>query len=144
MTVRRLVRLAPVRLTRRGLLRSGAVAGGLAGAARPDPSAAGSLRPPTTAPRLRRRALATMRRVLLPGGPGAGGYRKVVPGPGESHLRRTDLGIAPQRFRIRHRKPLIAFAQLSDVHILDAQSPLRVEYTDRFDDPSSAPTSGIF
>ena len=32
------------------------------------------------------------------------------------------------------RKPLIAFAQLSDVHVVDAQSPMRVEWTDRFDD----------
>ena len=85
-----------------------------------------------------------MRRVLLPGTPGPGGYRRLVFGPGEKHLRRTDLGIVPQRFRIRHRKPLIAFAQLTDVHVLDAQSPLRVEYTDRYDDPSSAPASGIF
>src|SRR3712207_8176331 len=85
-----------------------------------------------------------MRRVLLPGPPGPGGYRHLVFGPGEKHLRRTDLGIVPPRFRIRRPKPLIAFAQLSDVHILDAQSPARVEYSDRFDDPSSAPASGIF
>jgi metallophosphoesterase (TIGR03767 family) len=126
------------------LLRSGAVAGGLAaGATRADADAAVSL--PPTAPRSRRlRATATVRRVLLPGKPAANGYRTLLVGPGEKHLLRTDLGIMSQRFRIRHRKPLIAFAQLSDVHVLDAQSPLRVEYTDRFDDPSSAPASGIF
>jgi metallophosphoesterase (TIGR03767 family) len=134
----------PVKLTRRGLLRSGAVAGGAATAAtRPAASAAGAL--PPLAPRSRRgRASATVRRVLLPGKPGPRGYRTLVVGPGEKHLLRTDLGIEPQRFRIRRRKALIAFAQLTDVHVVDAQSPLRVEYTDRFDDPSSAPATGIF
>ncbi len=39
----------------------------------------------------------------------------------------------------RKPRPLIAFAQLSDVHVVDAQSPLRVEYSDRLDDPSPFP-----
>ena len=135
-----------MRFTRRGLLRSGAVAGGVAAAAtRPQAHSVGSLAAPAPAPRpLRTRARATMRRVLLPGQPGPKGYRTLVVGPGERHLLRTDLGFTPQRFRIRRRKPLIAFAQLSDVHVLDAQSPLRVEFTDRLDDESSAPSSGIF
>lgn len=75
---------------------------------------------------------------------GAGGYRRVVRGPGEPHLVRTDLGGTPSAGRAARRKALIAFAQLSDVHIVDAQSPMRVEWTDRLDDPSSLPTSGLF
>ena len=70
---------------------------------------------------------------------GAGGYRPVVSGPGEAHLVRTDLGALAAPGRAAGRTPVIAFAQLSDVHIVDAQSPLRLEFTDRLDDPSPLP-----
>ena len=52
---------------------------------------------------------------------------------------RTDLGAAAAPGRQASRRAVIAFAQLSDVHILDAQSPLRVEFSDRMDDPSPLP-----
>ncbi len=63
---------------------------------------------------------------------GAGGYRTVVTGPGEPHIVRTELGVAanPGRTPVA----MIAFAQLSDVHVVDAQSPLRLEFSDRLDD----------
>ncbi len=52
---------------------------------------------------------------------------------------RTDLGAQAGAGRSAARMPVIAFAQLSDVHVVDAQSPLRLEFTDRLDDPSPLP-----
>ncbi|HWM75747.1 MAG TPA: hypothetical protein VNQ53_18505, partial [Nocardioides sp.] len=123
-----------MKLTRRHLFRTGAVAVGGAtaagslGAARAsaaDAAAAEAARPVTTARTLVRGAT-----------PGPGGYRPVVPGPAESHLVRTDLGALAAPGRAGVRVPVIAFAQLSDVHVVDAQSPLRLEFSDRIDDPS--------
>lgn len=124
-------------LTRRHLLRSGAAVGGAA-ATQTLPALANAARSTV------RRRGTTLARVLGKGAAGVGGYRLLVRRPGESHLVRTDLGIGAERQRKRRRKGLIAFAQLSDVHIVDVQSPLRLEYTDRFDDPSPLPTTGIF
>ena len=59
---------------------------------------------------------------------------------------RTDLGVAaaPGRTTAPHRT-LLAFAQLSDVHVVDHQSPARVEWTDRYDDPNATgQVPGIF
>jgi metallophosphoesterase (TIGR03767 family) len=122
-----------MRITRRGLLRTGAVAGvgaGVAGSAAP---AADALTPAA------RRT--TMKRTLLKGT--GGGFQRLVRGPGERHLLRLDLDVRPRPGRRRRRRGLLAFVQLSDVHVLDAQSPLRVEFTDRQDDDPQAST-GIF
>lgn len=121
-----------MRMTRRGLLRSGAVAGVGVGVA-------GSAVPPVEAlsPAARR---TTLRRTLLKG---SGGYSPLARGPGEPHLLRLDLGVRPRPGRRRRRRGLLAFVQLSDVHVLDAQSPLRVEFTDRQDDDPQV-SSGIF
>jgi metallophosphoesterase (TIGR03767 family) len=141
-----------VKLTRRGLIRSSAVAGGAAAAAGAAPAASadsiwtpGSGASPTSptahsGPASR----TTLTRTYTRGTAGAGGYRPIVEAPGEPHLVRTDLGGTPAANRARRRKALIAFAQLSDVHVVDAQSPMRVEWTDRFDDESSVPTTGLF
>ena len=37
----------------------------------------------------------------------------------------------------RRPRPLIALGQLTDMHMLDAQSPARVEFLDRYNDPDS-------
>jgi metallophosphoesterase (TIGR03767 family) len=138
-----------VKLTRRGLFRSGAVAGGAAAAAGAAPAASadsiwtpgpGSTQATVTGPA----RATTLARTLTRGTAGAGGYRPVVEAAGEPHLVRTDLGGTPGAGRAGTRKALIAFAQLSDVHIVDAQSPMRVEWTDRFDDESAVPTTGLF
>ncbi len=125
-----------MKLTRRNLLRTGAAAVGGASAAGalgvPSPaSAAGAAAAPV--------GPATLAATLARGAAGAGGYRPLVAAPGEAHLVRTDLGAQAGAGRSAARTPVIAFAQLSDVHIVDAQSPLRLEFTDRLDDPSPLP-----
>ncbi|MFE0513296.1 TIGR03767 family metallophosphoesterase [Streptomyces sp. NPDC058964] len=58
------------------------------------------------------------------------GYQRLVAGPGEPHTIRTDLW--------SHFGPptmaLAAFAQMTDLHIVDDQSPARLEFMDRYAD----------
>jgi metallophosphoesterase (TIGR03767 family) len=68
-----------------------------------------------------------------------GGYRLVVAKQGEPYIVRTDLGAAAGAARAKQRRGLVAFAQLTDLHLIDAQSPGRVEYLDRFSDGKNAP-----
>jgi metallophosphoesterase (TIGR03767 family) len=123
-----------VHLSRRNLLRVGAT--GLAAAAVAGVTS-------TTPAHARIKSVATLTERLVPGPPGARGYRPVVRTAGEAHLLRTDLGVVGDR-RTARRRGLSAFVQLSDVHVIDAQSPLRVEWTDRLDDPTTLPGTGIF
>lgn len=125
-----------MRLSRRDLLRSGtALAGasalGAAGLVRPTPA--------WTAPGLAAPSGTTLEHTLLRGTPGPGGYAPVVIGPGEPHVVRTDLGVPADRKRTGRRRPLLAFAHLTDVHVVDVQSPMRVEYFDRYDDNEVGP-----
>jgi metallophosphoesterase (TIGR03767 family) len=76
----------------------------------------------------------TAERVLVPDTPGPGGYHRLRTGPGEPHLARTDLGGTAPPGSLR---PLLAFVQLSDLHVVDAQSPSRAEFLDRLGDPDS-------
>ena len=130
-------------LTRRQVVRSSALAGGLVAAATAtaQPTATASAPAAPAAPQA---TGGTAGATLAKGPAGRGGYRPVVTAPGEAHTLRTDLGIEPSARRSSRRKALIAFAQLSDVHVVDAQSPLRVEFTDRVDDPSPLPPTGVF
>ncbi|MCU1691607.1 MAG: hypothetical protein JWM64_698 [Frankiales bacterium] len=67
------------------------------------------------------------------------GYVRLVSGPGEPHVVRDDLGVRAQTARAGRRRALLAFAQLTDIHVVDAQSPARVEFLDRYNDgPGSA------
>jgi metallophosphoesterase (TIGR03767 family) len=67
------------------------------------------------------------------------GYRILTSGPGEPHLVRDDLGAKAGAGRERHRKAVTSFVQLTDVHLVDAQSPARVEFLDRYtDEPTQA------
>ena len=120
-------------LSRRGLLRSAAALTGTAAAVPLIPSLAdAAVGDPTFT------AGTTLARTLVPGTPNAKGYRKIVNGPAEPHLVRSDLGIVPSAGRASCRTPLLAFCQFSDVHVVDHQSPARVEWTDRFEDPNDA------
>jgi metallophosphoesterase (TIGR03767 family) len=71
---------------------------------------------------------------LVPGLPGAGGYRTLSVGPGEPHVVRRDLlDVDPAAGDV-----LATIAHLSDLHVCDAQSPARAELLDRWADPDSA------
>ena len=80
----------------------------------------------------------TIERTLLAGPAGEGGFRPIIPGPGEPHIVRTELAARPSAPSTpAATRPLIAFAQLTDVHLVDHQSPARVEFLDRYNDPGS-------
>ncbi|MBV9312411.1 MAG: TIGR03767 family metallophosphoesterase, partial [Pseudonocardia sp.] len=84
----------------------------------------------------------TVAQTFLRGQPGAGGYQPIVVGPGEPHLRRGEL--CPEATSVRparRRRGLFAFAHLTDIHLVDAQSPARVEFLDRYID-SGEPLAG--
>jgi metallophosphoesterase (TIGR03767 family) len=124
-------------ITRRDLLKTSAAVGGAAAL-----GAGGLFGPPGAFADAA--AFTTLNSTLRRGTPGAGGYVKVVTGPGEPHLVRSDLGINPQSGRANRRTAVSAFAQITDVHVIDAQSPMRVEYLDRFDDTyGGAPGTGL-
>ena len=109
-------------LSRRSLFRSvGALGGAAALGGLAVEAVAG------TAPATRLVTRTTLDATLAKGKKGPGGWRPVVRRAGEAHQVRAGLGAPAQSGREQRREPLLAFAQLSDVHILDAQSPMRVE-----------------
>jgi len=135
-----------VKFTRRNLLRTGAAAvggasaaGAIGAAGSPAAGAPAAADAATAAAAAEPVQTATLLQTLVKGAAGTGGYRPVIAGPGEAHTVRTDLGIPAAPGRAVDRTPVIAFAQLSDVHVVDAQSPMRLEFTDRLDDPSPIP-----
>ena len=75
--------------------------------------------------------LTTMAQRLGPGAAGTLGYRPVVALAGEAHVVRTDIAKA-QDGRAGRRRALLTFVHLTDQHVIDAQSPARVEFTDRY------------
>lgn len=128
-------------LSRRKFIQSGIVIGGAA--AITDLSftpAAWGVTGQTTPPKT------TLLGTLARGAPGAGGYAPIVLQAGEPHTVRTDLGVAAKATRSKTRQPVLTFAHMTDVHLVDAQSPMRVEYSDRYEDQNSPsdPTPGLF
>jgi metallophosphoesterase (TIGR03767 family) len=126
-------------LSRRNVLRGGLAVGAVSALGLPPllPSAAAEPVAPagTTLER-------TYRIASREGRPG--GYAPVLVGPGEPHRLNTTLARAIEGRETR-RQTVLNFAQLSDVHIVDAQSPMRLEWADRFDDQDAAgdPTTGL-
>lgn len=58
---------------------------------------------------------------------GGSGYRRLADGPAWSRVVRTDLAAA-RSGRDQRRTTLASFAQFTDLHLVDVQSPLRYEY----------------
>jgi metallophosphoesterase (TIGR03767 family) len=70
----------------------------------------------------------TLDQTILP--PSGTAYGALVVGAGEPWAPHPENPVArPAKAK---RQTLLAFSQLSDIHITDAQSPLRVEWMDRF------------
>lgn len=73
----------------------------------------------------------TLDQVILRGTPGIGGYAPLSFGPGEPFLKRGEL--AGLSTHASGSGGVIAcFAQLTDVHVMDVQSPARFEFFDRY------------
>lgn len=123
-------------ISRRDLIRSSAVVGGVAVV---------GLRPTTAwaAPGVVAPQHTTLDSCYRRGPAGAGGYTSVISAGGEPHTVRTGLGTSAGANRATTRTAVLSFAHLTDVHIIDAQSPARVEYVDRLEDTyGGAPTLG--
>jgi len=58
-------------------------------------------------------------------------YYRLAAGPGEPHLLRQELA---KRSSSPRRASLLHFAHFTDIHLIDAQSPARVEFLDRYTD----------
>jgi metallophosphoesterase (TIGR03767 family) len=117
-----------VEISRRAVLQGAAVAGVLAFPARQ----AGAV--PLAAPEA-----TTLASTVVRGTKGGGDYVLLASGPGEPHHLRQDLGAKAKAGRAARRTSLAAFAQLTDIHLVDAQSPARVEYLDRYNDGPGSP-----
>ncbi|HEU5037052.1 MAG TPA: TIGR03767 family metallophosphoesterase [Nocardioides sp.] len=130
-----------MQISRRDLLRSSAAVAGsatlLSGVG--GLSAAAVAGTATPVGRVTGGALTTRDAVLVRGTPGAGGYGPVVTAAGEPWQVRTDLGTKARKGRKKRRKPLVAFAQVSDVHIVDTESPMRVENAESFSSSAYRP-----
>jgi metallophosphoesterase (TIGR03767 family) len=75
--------------------------------------------------------------------PGTGGYTKLKEGPPLQWLVRAEVGGTASEERKACRKAVLGFVQFSDIHVVDHQSPLRVEWLDRYEDPATLPSPGL-
>lgn len=67
------------------------------------------------------------------------GYVRLASGGGEAHAVRDELGTVARPGREGRRVGLLAFVHLTDIHVIDAQSPGRVEFLDRYNDGPGEP-----
>jgi len=112
-----------VGLTRRTILNGALGAAGL--------TAAGTVAPSAAAASGGSAAGTTLARTIVRGPAGTGGYARLTAAGGEPFLFRGDLA-GVSRHTHRHRRALACFAQLTDVHVMDVQSPARFEYFDQY------------
>ena len=71
----------------------------------------------------------TLESVAVPEAGEEGSYRRLTAGPGYAFEVREDaLDDSPRASRADTRVPLAAFVQFTDLHVLDAQSPMRFEF----------------
>jgi metallophosphoesterase (TIGR03767 family) len=135
--------MTPVWLTRRSLLRAGLVVPAVVAldacsgskktpapslSPTPSPTASASASPSAAAP------VTTLDQTLLRGPAGKLGFVQLVSGAGEPHTVRGDLGVAAKSGREGTRAAVLTFGHLTDLHVVDAQSPARVEFLDRYND----------
>jgi metallophosphoesterase (TIGR03767 family) len=73
----------------------------------------------------------TLERTLVRGTAGVGGYAPITVAAGEPYLLRGDLG-AVTSGRAGRGRVLASFAQLTDIHVMDVQSPARFEFFDTY------------
>lgn len=121
--------------TRRGFLRAGAVAALATASAAATGRIAHALPGSTVAGNI---TGTTLERVSVPGQARAGGYRPLVDGAGWPLYVRQELATAGGT-REAVRAPLASFVQLTDMHIVDAQSPARFEFVHPFQAPAFRP-----
>ncbi|GAA1476036.1 TIGR03767 family metallophosphoesterase [Nocardioides aestuarii] len=114
-------------LTRRHLFRTAGAASAVAALSGAAVAGTGLAARAVAGPRAVTGRLTTLEKTFRISRPNDRGWSRVVAGPGEPHVVRAGLGAPAQRGRASRRTPLLAFAQLSDVHVLDAQSPMRFE-----------------
>jgi hypothetical protein len=74
-------------------------------------------------------ALSTLDATVVTARAGRGGYVRLTDGPGWPTVVRDDLA-DPQRGRADRRRPLGALVHLTDLHLIDVESPGRVEFVD--------------
>lgn len=109
-------------LSRRAFI--GTVAGLSAAWALPRDALARSLAAPLT----RGEGPTTVAQTIRIGPVQQGSYRTLVAGPGEPYYPRLDLtGEIPDPARAQRRRSLAYLGHLTDLHIIDAQSPARME-----------------
>lgn len=85
----------------------------------------------------RARDLTTLGGTIVKGALGGEGsiakYYRLAVGPGEPHMTRDELA-ATSVTGSKNRRSLISFVHYTDIHLIDPQSPARVEFLDRFAD----------
>ncbi|HVF53578.1 MAG TPA: TIGR03767 family metallophosphoesterase [Actinomycetota bacterium] len=92
-------------------------------------------------PKRRARELTTLARTIVKGAKltdgSVGSYYQLAYGPGEKHLPRFELAKRAPGSTGRldaGRRSLFSFAHYTDTHLIDGQSPARVEFLDRYNE----------